>query len=204
MKQGDESIPGKSSVSDIKTPLEQRLSKRTLNIIRVLVLIGVIILTAFLVINRDRIQHLQVYGYPGIFLVSLLSYATIIVPVPAVVLTSVMGAVFNPFFVSIAAGVGASLGELSGYLAGFSGQMVVEDKPHYDRIVRWMRKYGGLTILVLATIPNPLFDLVGILAGMLKMPIWKFLMFCMIGNIIKMMMFAFAGDWLMNVLGGLI
>lgn len=177
---------------------KKKISKRTLNIIRVLVLIGVITLTIILVINREKIQSLKNYGYPGIFLFSILANATIFVPVPGVIFTSAMGAVFNPLFVSIAAGAGAALGELSGYLAGFSGQAVVEGSERYQRVVRWMEKYGDITVLVLAFIPNPLFDLAGIIAGILKMPIWKFLIYCVIGKILKMMMFAYSGYWLIN------
>ena len=186
-----------------RLPLTQRLSKRTLNIIRVAVLLGVIALTSVLVINRERIQELQGFGYPGIFLFSILANATILVPVPGVVFTSAMGAVFNPFWVSIAAGTGAALGELSGYMAGFSGQAVVENAARYDRVVNWMRKYGDVTILFLAFVPNPLFDMAGMLAGMLKMPVGKFLFFCVIGKILKMMMFAYAGDWVVRLLAGI-
>lgn len=184
-------------------PLTQRLSKQTLNIIRLIVLLGVIALTVVLVINREKIQELQAFGYPGIFLVSILANATILIPVPGVVFTSAMGAVFNPFWVSIAAGSGAALGELSGYMAGFSGQAVVENAERYDRVVHWMRKYGDITILVLAFIPNPLFDLAGMLAGMLKMPVWKFLFYCVIGKVLKMMIFAYAGGWFIRLLEGI-
>ena len=186
-----------------RVPLTQRLSKRTLNILRVIVLLLVIAVTVVLVINRERIQALQGLGYPGIFLFSILANATILVPVPGVVFTSAMGAVFHPFWVSIAAGAGAALGELSGYMAGFSGQAVVENAAGYKRVVQWMRKYGDVTILFLAFIPNPLFDLAGMLAGVLKMPVWKFLFYSVIGKILKMMMFAYAGDWVVTLLEGL-
>ena len=63
-----------------------------------------------------------------------------------------------------------------------------------------MEKYGDITILVLAFIPNPLFDLAGMVAGILKMPVWKFLIYCVIGKILKMMMFAYAGNWVMGLL----
>jgi len=183
-----------------KKTIQQGLSKPVLNIIRLIVLLAVIALTIILVINRDKIQALQAYGYPGIFLFSILANATIFLPVPGVVFTSAMGAIFNPLLVSIAAGSGAAIGELSGYLAGFSGQAVVEDSARYERVVRWMEKYGDITILVLAFIPNPLFDLAGVVAGILKMPIWKFLIFCVIGKILKMMMFAYAGSWFIDLL----
>ena len=174
--------------------------KKRLNLLRAIVMLLVIGLTVILVIYREEIQALRGLGYPGIFLFSILANATIIIPVPGVVFTSAMGAVFNPFLVSLAAGTGAALGELSGYLAGFSGQAVVEDSPRYERVVGWMRKYGDITILVLAFIPNPLFDLAGMVAGILKMPVWKFLVFCVIGKILKMMMFAYAGSWVMQTL----
>lgn len=175
-------------------------SKKKTNIIRGIVLVLVIALTVVLVIYRDKIQVLKAYGYPGIFLFSILANATILIPIPGVVFTSAMGAVFNPFWVSIAAGAGAALGELSGYLAGFSGQAVVENSERYEKVVRWMEKYGDITVLVLAFIPNPLFDLAGMVAGILKMPVWKFLIYCVIGKILKMMMFAYAGNWVLNLL----
>ena len=71
-------------------------SKKKLNIIRGVVLLLVIALTVVLVIYRDKIQTLQAYGYPGIFLFSILANATILIPIPGVVFTSAMGAVFNP------------------------------------------------------------------------------------------------------------
>jgi len=37
------------------------------------------------------------------------------------------------------------------------------------------------------------FDLAGIVAGVLKMPIWKFLLLCVIGKILKMVLFAYLG-----------
>ncbi len=175
------------------------LSKKATNIIRAVVLLVVIALTVVLLIYRDQIQTLQGYGYPGIFLFSILANATIFVPIPGVIFTSAMGAVFNPLWVAVAAGAGAALGELSGYLAGFSGQAVVENSKKYEQVVHWMEKYGDITIMVLAFIPNPLFDLAGMTAGILKMPVWKFLVFCVIGKFLKMMMFAYAGGWVMGL-----
>ncbi len=186
-----------------ESPKGKRLSKRQLTIIRIIVLILVIALTVILVIYRDQVQKLESYGYPGIFLFSILANATILIPVPGVVFTSAMGAVFNPFFVALAAGAGAALGELSGYLAGFSGRAVVENSKRYERLVGWMRKNGDVTILVLAFIPNPAFDLAGIIAGVLKMPVGRFLLNCVIGKILKMLMFAYAGSWLIELLSRL-
>jgi membrane protein YqaA with SNARE-associated domain len=170
-----------------------------LKIARIVALLFVVALTILLYLNRDKVQELEALGYPGIFLVSLFANATLILPVPGVLFTSAMGAVFNPFWVAIAAGSGASLGEISGYLAGFSGQAVVEQTKWHKRFENWMRKYGSITVLVLAFLPNPVFDIAGITAGILKMPLWRFLLFCWIGKVLKMLVFAYGGAFILNL-----
>jgi uncharacterized membrane protein YdjX (TVP38/TMEM64 family) len=175
-------------------------AKRRLNIIRVAVLVFVIVLTAGLLIFHKQVSHLGVYGYPGIFLLSIIANATIILPLPGVLLTSVMGAVFNPVLVALAAGSGATLGELSGYMAGFSGQMLIENHARYDQMVGWMKKYGDITIFFLALVPNPAFDLAGMTAGALKLPVWRFLFWAWLGKLGKMLIFAYAGASIIHLL----
>lgn len=182
-------------------------SKLILNLVRVLILVGVIALTIYLLNIRDQVQKLQGYGYAGIFLISIIANATIIIPLPGIVLTSAMGTIFNPLGVAIAAGSGAALGELTGYLAGFSGQGVVEKSDRYLRLVDWMVKHprlSDLAILVLALIPNPFFDLAGMASGALKIPLWRFLLWVWLGKILKMIPFAYGGTSILNFISNLI
>jgi uncharacterized membrane protein YdjX (TVP38/TMEM64 family) len=170
--------------------------KRRLTIIRILVLVGVAAFIVALFIFRDQVKKLEDYGYVGIFLISIAANATIIIPLPGVAFTTAMGAIFNPIGVAVAAGLGAAFGELSGYLAGFSGQAVIERAELYNRLTRWMKEHQSLAYLmitVVSFIPNPLFDLAGMAAGALKLPIWKFFIACAVGKIIKMLAFAYAG-----------
>lgn len=162
-------------------------------LLRIAALLLVIGLTVFLFIYRSKISQLGVYGYPGIFVISIIANATIIIPLPGIAITSALGAVFNPFWVAIAAGLGAGVGELSGYLAGYSGSKAVEKSAAMRKVQGWLKKYGGVAILVLAFIPNPAFDLAGIAAGALKMPIYQFLIWTCAGKILKMLMFAYGG-----------
>lgn len=175
----------------IKTEDKKTVTKK--NVFRVIALVFVVALTLILFFNREYVQELEILGYPGIFLLSLLSNASLILPVPGVLFTSAMGAVFNPLWVAIAAGAGATIGEISGYLAGFSGQAIFERTTWHVRLEKWMKKYGGVTIFVLAFIPNPLFDVAGIIAGGLKMKLYRFLLFCLLGKILKMLLFAYGG-----------
>jgi uncharacterized membrane protein YdjX (TVP38/TMEM64 family) len=169
------------------------------NIARILVLLAILALTIYLLSIRDQIQGLEAYGYPGIFVLSMLANATVIIPLPGILITSAMGAVFHPFWVAIAAGCGAAIGELSGYLAGFSGRTVIQRVSKYETLIGWMKKYGDLTILLLAFFPNPAFDMAGITAGGLKVPVQRFLFWCAIGKILKMLVFAYSGAKILNL-----
>ncbi len=159
------------------------------------VLTGIVIAGALAaaVYFRDRLQELAAYGYLAVFLVGLLSNATIILPIPGLAVSSVLGGVFNPWIVGVVAGIGQALGELSGYLLGYSGQTLVTRRPFYERLYPWMRKYGAGVIFVLALIPNPVFDVGGMIAGALRFPLWKFLISCAAGKIVKNILFALAG-----------
>jgi uncharacterized membrane protein YdjX (TVP38/TMEM64 family) len=172
------------------------------NVLRVLAILAVIGITVYIYSIRDRAQEFAAFGYPGIFLVAMMANATVFLPAPGVAVVFAMGSIFNPLGVALAAGTGGALGELSGYLAGFSGQAVIERTDLYDRIHSWIGKYGGWTILALSAIPNPFFDLAGVAAGLAKMSLRRFLIFCWIGQIIKMAMFAYAGAYSIEWIAG--
>ena len=86
------------------------------------------------------------------------------------------------------------------------GSAIIDDLPHYQRLEDLMSRYGGLVILVLSVIPNPVFDAAGIAAGVLRYPVWKFLLFCTVCKTIKTLAFAYLGeysrDWLLWFFGG--
>ena len=174
--------------------------QRRTTLARIMALFVVIGLSIFIFTLRDQAEQLAIYGYPGIFVLSFMAYATVLLPAPGVAVVFTMGSIFNPIGVALAAGTGATLGELSGYLAGFSGQAVVERVEVYERLTRWMKKNGSLTIFLLAAIPNPFFDLAGLAAGSLKMPVVRFFIFCWMGEVVKMGIFAFAGASALNIL----
>lgn len=180
-------------------------SRKYLNLVRVLVFILVILISIWIYSVRDQAAVLAKYGYPGIFLLSILANATIVLPAPGILFVFAMGAVFNPLGVALAAGAGAAVGELTGYMIGFSGQGIVEKAEAYRKVLGWMEKhprFRNLIILALAFIPNPLFDLAGIAAGTLRIHVLTFLFFTFIGKTLKMTLIAYAGasslEWLLG------
>lgn len=170
--------------------------ERRLTLARILALALVVGISITIYVFRDQAEQLANYGYAGIFFLSILANATIILPAPGIAIVFAMGGVFNPVGVALAAGAGAAIGELSGYLAGFSGQAVVENSHRYELIQGWMQRHRSMSMLVifaLAAVPNPFFDIAGIAAGTLRMPIWQFLFWCFLGKTVKMLFFAYAG-----------
>jgi membrane protein YqaA with SNARE-associated domain len=161
---------------------------------RLLVISLVLLISLAIFSLRDQFAELAALGYFGIFLVSLLGNATIILPAPSLALVFAMGTALPPLLVGLAAGVGEALGELTGYAAGFAGRAVIEDHKTYQRLVAWMERRGGITVFVLSAIPNPFFDLAGIAAGTLRYPVWRFLVACWLGKTIKTTLVAWAGS----------
>jgi membrane protein YqaA with SNARE-associated domain len=183
----------------------RQLTGWRLTLARIAALLAVVGVIALVYAFRDRAAQFAGYGYPGIFLLSLMANSTLILPIPGIAVTFAMGAVFNPFGVALAAGTGAAFGELTGYMAGFSGQGIAGNLAIYQRLTEWMKHYGALVVLVLAFIPNPFFDLAGAAAGTLRMPLGKFMLWLWIGKTLKMLVFALAGansvTWLMQWFG---
>ncbi len=150
---------------------------------------------------RDQAETLAAYGLPGIFFLSLLANSTVILPAPGLALTFALGGVMPPAAVALAAGAGAALGELTGYLAGYTGQAIAGRTPTTQTLELYTKRYGGPAIMVLAFIPNPLFDIAGATAGVLRMPVGTFLFWTWIGKTLKMLVIAYAGAASLNWLG---
>lgn len=180
--------------------LKKKPSNVGVTLLRILAVLAVVGITIYIYSIRERMDEFAAYGYPGIFMIMLLANATVILPAPGVAVVFAMGSVFHPLGVAFAAGAGGAIGELTGYLAGYGGQAVVENTKIYNKISPWITKYGAWVILILSAFPNPFFDIAGIAAGVAKIPLWQFLLACWIGQTIKMALFAYAGaysiDWL--------
>lgn len=160
---------------------------------KLLGLILVVLLSVVIFVFRDKFVNLQGYGYVGLFILSILGNATIVLPVPVVLTAFLGGGIFNPFWVGVVVSLGATIGELTGYFAGTSGRDALESKK-FLKIKGWMNKYGLWTIFVLAAIPNPAFDLAGIIAGATKIPVYKYTVVVFGGKLVKFLAISYLGS----------
>lgn len=156
-------------------------------------IIFALIISLTIFVFRDQLRAVGNYGYLGIFLIAIIGNATIILPVPTFVTAFAGGSVFNPVIVGLISAVGATIGELTGYVAGRSGTAIVENQKVYDRFDRWMDRYGWLALFILAAIPNPLFDVAGIIAGLSEMKVSTYLIVVCAGKIVKFLIIAYLG-----------
>jgi len=170
-------------------------------ILNISIIVFIIFLSIILYIFRDQVRSLGELGYVGLFLIGLISNASIIAPVPGLIVLFTVSVILNPFWSAVIFGIGSGLGELSGYLVGYSGKGFIEHAKYYQRLENWMKKYGSFTILFLAFVPNFLFDVAGLVAGALKMPWYQFLVWVLLGRIPRCLLITYGGSTVLKFFG---
>ncbi|MDP2950065.1 MAG: VTT domain-containing protein, partial [Chloroflexota bacterium] len=159
-------------------------------------------------VDQDDLEGL---GYAGVFVANFLGTATVFIPVPGLTaagqaLIVATAQTLNPVAVAFAGSAGMTLAESTAYLTGFLGRELSEQRsqPLRGRLGRTLRRaagfvdrlmlrYGFVTLLVLAAVPNPVFEFAGITAGAVRMNFWRFLLAVAIGKTIRALTLAFVG-----------
>ncbi len=182
--------------------IEGIASKRWFQALFFLFIIGIVILFLRLFGKPGSLERLLPYGYLGIFLISLISSLTVIFPIPAEAIIVSAAAVMNPFWVALLASIGGSIGEATAYFVGYGGRFVIkpEYSEKYKKAEEWMRKYGFWALFIFALAPFLIFDLVGIVAGIFRYPLWKFFLACWLGRIIRALLLCYIGGGLLHLI----
>ena len=154
----------------------------------------------------ERPLHgLAPYAYGAVFLANLLASATVVIPGTGLSIALGAATKFDPFWVAVAMSLGTTLGEATAYLAGYWGGAAVarHHPPMYHRAEAWMRRYGFWAVFVVALFPLVIFDIVGIVAGVLRLPMWKFLLATYAGRLPRSFVEIYAGgrviQWIMGL-----
>ncbi len=181
---------------DKNTPEKPGLFRKF--IIPAITIILVIVISVVLFIYRHEIEGLKEYAYLGVFIVSLLSSATVVVPVPGVAVFIPLLATLNPVLVGIIGAAGSMIGELTGYAAGYSSRDLASRGKFYQRVEKWMHKRGSLIIFLFSFIPVLPLDVAGIVAGALRYPLWKFMLVAWVGKTLKYVILMVGAAWGVN------
>lgn len=164
------------------------------NFLSILIFVAVLAITVYLFLIQDKLSALGDAGYLGVFVVSLAANATIVLPMPSLLLILPLATVLNPLFVGLVAAAGGAIGEMTAYLAGYSGRGIWGNNKAYLRAVSWLEKRGILVVFLVSATPLPM-DVMGLAAGNLRFPAWKYLIGCIPGKIIKYVALAYATVW---------
>ena len=168
-------------------------------------------ISSYIISLNSIFNELAGWGYIGIFLISLIGAATIILPLPSLFFVFIMGAELNPILVALLASIGAAIGEFTGYALGYGGSSLSEKrrgwKKEIEKTEKMFQKYGGFWVIVfVGATPLP-DDVAGIVAGLLKYPPKHFFLATFIGKFILHLIVALAGfysmGWVLATLGGL-
>ena len=184
-----------SSTTTETSDIEKKSKRRAIALLLLTIFLAIAI-TGVLFLFRNRIAELGNYGYPGAFLISLITSATVIVPVPGIVVLFALGNTLNPILVGLVGAAGGIIGEMTGFMVGYGSHEVLQHRSQLHlRMEKWMRRWGSWAVFTFAAAPLPLFDVAGLIAGALHFPLWKFLLIGWAGKSIKFVILVVAGAW---------
>ena len=111
------------------------------------------------------------------------------------------GSSLHPLSVALVATVGATIGEMTSYVAGMVGRKVFLGKfaARYAQAETWMKKRGFVTVFVFALIPMFMFDLIGIVAGSTRYHVGRFVVATFAGRFLRCLLYAYLGYSLLSV-----
>ncbi|MGQ9547837.1 MAG: VTT domain-containing protein [Roseiflexus sp.] len=150
---------------------------------------------AYLMIPPDFAYRLGSLGYAGVFLITLISNATIVIPIPYFGLVAALSPGLSMVGVGIAGALGSVIGESVSFFVGRSGRGVVEQ----TRFYRWVQRQlehplrAFVVLFALSAPPNPAFDIAGLTAGAMGLPYWIFLSAVFLARLVRFGIVAFFG-----------
>ena len=141
------------------------------------------------------------YGYFGIFLISLVGALSIIFPIPYTVIIFTLGGTFEPLWIALAAGIGSTVGEFSGYLIGFGGSKVISEKykKKMEFLMKLFDRFGLIIIFLFALTPLP-DDLLFIPLGVIRYNIARAFIPALVGKICMNFIVAYSGRFSIQII----
>ncbi len=165
-----------------------------------LLFIGIFILSTAILLTplffKDILGQFQSLGLLGIFFINFFSSATLFLPTPGLLSIAVASKIYPPLAVAVLGSLGSALGEGIGFLFGHSSMQVLNGRKykllyHLNKFI--FKQYGMYILVLFALIPNPIVDGLGILAGIAKYPIHRFLLAVFIGRFLRNLVIVYIG-----------
>lgn len=167
------------------------------------VTIAVLVSGFFLWLVITDPSRVQGMGIIAIFLVSMMSHATMVARDVFIPLFFALAPLYNPILLGAAAGLGGAFGDLIPYLLGLgiSEILVQKTSKTEDLISKWVNKYGLWVIVIVAMTPLPDLPIL-MLAGTRRLPFRKLLVIEAFGKTVLYSVGAYVGGWVFELLIG--
>lgn len=153
------------------------------------VLLGIIfavMTSAPYILYKEQIQQMALIGYLSVVIACAISNVSILLPSSSTLIVVAAASSLNPILCVLAGGLGTALGEQSSYICGRIGRKGFDDNGNREKkVLKWMKKHDSLTVFVFAFLPLPIFDIVGIAAGVLQMNWIKYIVSAVLGKTMK-------------------
>lgn len=165
---------------------QNRMSALHLTLIQkaALFLVSTALLVVITAMLLPLLDDIGVWGYLAAFVINAISSATVVIPGPGFAAILVMAKDLNWLALGIAAGIGGTLGEMTAYYIGTQGTEALDGHKSYVFFQKCMRNFGGPIIFGSALIPLVPIDVAGLIAGAVRYPVPKFLIYLGIGKVI--------------------
>lgn len=150
---------------------------------------GLVLALAFAapyLVFRERIAQMPALGYLGLLVGCFICNLAVLVPSRATLLVIAASASLDWPGCALAGGLGAGLGEIAGWCCGRAGwSLDVKLPKRLSRFEPMIRRHDALVVFLLAALPVPFFDAVGIIAGVRRMPLVTFVAMTVLGKVLK-------------------
>lgn len=139
--------------------------------------IGFLALTAVIALNPEPFVG---FGYPGVFFFNMLSG-------PGMFLLPSLSTRMNVLGLAMASAGGMAVNDSVGWLAGRSGEELLPTSEKVKKIQNSIQKFGPWALLFWSLIPFP-YDLIGLIAGYLRIPYPKYILPTFLGKFIRFLL----------------
>jgi len=172
------------------------------------------IISPFGVIYNWLLDISLLLGYLGAFFISIIGNATILFPFPYVGVAFILGGlrnevtmnfVFNPWLVGAVAGIGAMLGEMTGYFIGYGGGKLIDQNQtsSFKRFIDMHPRVTPVVVWFLAATPIP-DDILVVPLGAARYSWWKVALSQLVGKTMFLMVIAWSGRFGLDFIGSIL
>jgi membrane protein YqaA with SNARE-associated domain len=172
------------------------------------------IVSPFGVIYNWLLDISLLLGYWGAFLISTIGNATILVPFPYVGVAFILGGlrdeitmafVFDPWLIAVISGIGAMIGEMTGYLIGYGGGKLIDEgqTSAFKEYVDSHPRATPFVVWLLAATPIP-DDILVVPLGAARYSWWKVALAQLIGKTMFLMVIAWSGRFGLDFVGSIL